>query len=140
MVNERFGIQVDTAYVESLGRATFVFAYLEFGAISCCERMTPMYVHSVARKMAGTIARDFVRYAASRGDPEIEAAAREFARLVCIRNNLLHAGPATAANGDQHLFRNGQEWTATMIDDAADEFGACAKVLNTLLYGQLKLP
>ncbi len=61
----------------------------------------------------------------------------EFKRMVGRRNDLMHANPATASNGDQRLFRYGAEWTIAKVNDAADEFVATGGPLNHHLHNLL---
>lgn len=142
MKDDRLRVLIDNAYVEALGRATYVFAILEWNAVWCCERMDANYIGKLGRKTAGNIAEDLVRFAEKRPDPQLRKdcsePAKEFQRLVKIRNGILHGKPGTAPSGEQRLFRDGNPWTPAMIDDAADEFAACSISLNALLYNQLK--
>ena len=63
--------------------------------------------------------------------------AAEFKRLVSKRNDLVHANPGTAPNGDQRLFRKGGEWTIELVNDAADEFAAASGPLNHHIHDVL---
>jgi hypothetical protein len=70
------------------------------------------------------------------------APAKEFQRLVRVRNGILHGKPGTGkpdtpSAGKVRLFQDGNPWTPEMIDEAADEFAACQIVLGSILYGQL---
>jgi hypothetical protein len=142
MKDDRLRVPIDNAYVEALGRATYVFAILEWNAVWCCERMEANWIRKLGRKTAGMIADDLVRLASRHPNPQVRidcfGPAHEFKRLVTLRNGMLHGKPGTAPAGEQRLFRDGNPWTPTMIDDAADEFAACGIVLNAILYNQLK--
>lgn len=61
-----------------------------------------------------------------------EPAAARFNELTERRNALMHANPGTASNGDQRLFRHGDEWTIDEINALSDEITACAGELNQL--------
>ena len=142
MRDDRLRIAIDDAYVEALGRATYVFAVLEWNAVWCRERMRPGYVGAPKRKTAGVIADDLVRLSRRRHDPVLRAAcvksATEFERLVDVRNAFVHGKPGTAPGGGQWLFRDGVPWTPDTVNAAADEFAACSASLNGLLHGALK--
>ena len=142
MKDDRLRVPIDNAYVEALGRATYVFATLEWNAVWCCKRMQADYIRKLGRKTAGVIADDLVRLARRRPNPQVRidclGPAQEYKRLVGTRNSILHGKPGTASTGEQRLFRDGNPWTPKMIDDAADEFAACSRLLNALLYNQLK--
>lgn len=142
--NDRMRVPVEDGYVASIGRATYVFATLEWNAVWCCERMKPNYVRKLKKKTAGVIAGDFEKLAGRFPDPAVRAntvkAAKEFSRMVEIRNALLHAKPGTADGGAQRLFDLGNPWTVASIDAAADDFAACSIVLNGLMHGALKVP
>ena len=138
MKDDRLRVSTDEAYLHSVGLAIICFARLEWDAVWCCEKMQPGYLTTVSKKTAGQIANDLVGLAAVQSDPTVvaslEAPAAEFKRLVGMRNDLMHANPATAPNGDQRLFRRGAEWTIALVDDAADEFVAAAQPLNHHLH------
>lgn len=142
MKDDRLRVPIDDPYLHALGLALVCFARLEWDAVGCCEKMRPGYTESLKRKTAGEIAADLVELAAAHSDPAIVAslspAAIEFQRLAKIRNALMHAKPGTAPNGDQRLFRDGDEWTIAKIDDAADAFSANSCDLNKHLHHVLK--
>jgi hypothetical protein len=144
MKDDRLRVPIDDAYVQALGRMTYVFATLEWNAVWCCERMQTNYINRLGRKTAGIIADDLVHLAGKRPDPQLRTdclgPSKEFKRLVKLRNGILHGKPGTAPTltKEQRLFQDGQPWTPAMIDDAADEFAACSILLNALLYNQLK--
>ena len=141
MRDDRLRIAVDDAYVAAFGRATCIFAVLEWNAVWCCERMRPGHVRALKRKTAGVIADDLDRLSHRRHDPVLRAAcvksATEFERLVDVRNAIIHGKPGTAPGGEQRLFRDGVPWTPDTVNDAADEFAACGASLNALLHGAL---
>ena len=143
MKDDRLRVAVDMPYVEAIGRATYVFAVLEWNAVYCCERMQGGYINSLAKKTAGKVAKDLVRLVSKLPNQQdkidCSSPAQEFKRLVVVRNRIVHGKPGTASNCDQRLFHDGTPLTPAMIDDAADEFAACSAELNTLLYNQLKL-
>jgi hypothetical protein len=58
---ESLRIQVAQEYVEALGRAAYIFSYLEWSVVWCTDRMEPTYIQTVTRKTAGQIAKDFLR-------------------------------------------------------------------------------
>jgi hypothetical protein len=130
MKDDRLRVPIDVAFVEALGRATYVFATLEWNAVWCCERMQGNYIRELRRKTAGVIADDLVHLAQARPDPKVRTAclkpAQEFKRLVDLRNGILHGKPGSTPTGEQRLFRDGSPWTPAMIDDAADQFASCS--------------
>jgi hypothetical protein len=139
MKNDRLRVPIDEPYIMAIGRATFVFATLEWNAVWCCERMQRNYIRSIRRKTAGKIAIDLVRLAMliDQGRDGCLGPAIEFLRLVELRNGILHGKPSTAPTGEQRLFHNGALWTPEAIDEVADQFAACSARLNHLLYTQL---
>jgi hypothetical protein len=134
MKDDRLRVPIDEPYLRSVGLAVICFARLEWDAVWCCEKIQPGYISGVGSKTAGQIANDLVGLAAGHPLPAVIASlgppTAEFKRLVGRRNDLMHANPATAPNGDQRLFRKGAEWTIAMIDDVADEFVAAGGPLN----------
>lgn len=142
MKDDRLRVPIDDPYLHAVGLALICFARAEWAAVYCCEKMDPGYIGTVGKKSAGQIATDLVARAAAHPDPAVVAtlspAADEFKRLVGIRNDLMHANPGTAPNGDQRLFRKGSEWTIPAVDDAADEFTANSIILNDHYHNVLK--
>ncbi len=63
MKDDRLRVPVDTAYLTTLGMATYCFASMEWNAVYCGERLSPGYVNTVATKTAGRIAKDIVGFA-----------------------------------------------------------------------------
>lgn len=138
MKDDRLRVPIDGPYRHAVGLATICFARLEWDAIWCCEKLMPGYIHTVATKTAGQIAKDLINRAANHPDPAIVAslgaAAVKFKRLVGRRNDLVHTNPGTASSGEQRLFRYGAEWTIPMVEDLADEFVAASSPLNHHLH------
>lgn len=134
MKDERLRVPIDEAYLHAVGLATICFSRLEWNAAWCCEKMRAGYLNGVGTKTAGQIATDLVAMAAAHPDAAVVASlglpAAEFKRLVGKRNDLVHANPGTAPDGDQRLFRNGEEWTFELVNDASDEFAAASVPLN----------
>jgi hypothetical protein len=64
----------------------------------------------------------------------------EFQRLVQERNGLLHGKPGTATNGNQRLFRHGQEWSIAAIEAFSDEVAACSILLSDMVHQHLATP
>jgi len=142
-MDERLLIPIDAPYLHALGLAMVAFARLEWDASYCCERLQPGYIATIEpqRKTAGRIARDLVDLVAALPDPALQAVmtgpAGEFKVLVEDRNGLLHGNPGTAPSGDQRLFRGGQEWTISAVNELADSFVRTGGKLNALLYNEL---
>lgn len=138
----RYRVPVEDEYVQSIGRATYVFSRLEWDAVYCCNKIKRGYVNSLGRKTAGHIAQDFVRYSKRPQDSALradcEAAAAEFARLVKKRNALAHSNPGTTSEGKQRLIRDGVPLEIEKINSMADEFATHALVLNELHHERLK--
>jgi hypothetical protein len=134
-------VPVEDPYVTELGRATYVFATLEWNAVWCAERLSPGYIGKTGKKTAGAIAKDLEAIVDRVIDPAVKAAceapAKRFASLVVTRNGILHGKPGTAPDQSQRLFRNGSVWQLSDIEDAADAFAECSDSLNALLYGHL---
>lgn len=144
MKNDRLLVPVAEGDLLALGRATYTFARLEWQVVWCMEKLTPGYVRQLGRKTAGNIADDFKKAVGVLTDPNLRAQltppADDFKRLVGERNGILHGKPGTASDGAQLLFRDGAAWTTTRLEDAADEFAGCERVLNGIFYGALGGP
>jgi hypothetical protein len=139
MKDDRLRVTMEDDYARAIGRAVFVFARLEWGAVWCCEKFEQNYINKLADKTAGTIANDLIRLASARRDmwDSFKSPSVEFKKLVEDRNNLLHGKPGSTPENDQRLFNAGIPWTVAMIDDAADRFTACQILLNDLLHTKL---
>lgn len=141
MKDERLRVPIDDAYLHAVGLATICFARLEWNAAWCCEKMQAGYLNTVGTKTAGQIANDLVTLAGVHPDPTVVASlgplAAEYKRLVGKRNDLVHSNLGTATNGDQRLFRKGQEWTIDLVNEAADEFASASEPLNHHIHNVL---
>lgn len=130
MIDDRLRVSVAADYVVALGRATYVFATLEWDAVWCCERLKPGFIDKLKKETAGDIANALTKYVSQVHDESLKQAcigpAKKFKQLVCTRNELVHAKPGTSSDNAQCLFKkNGTAWTVETIDEAADEFAAC---------------
>lgn len=128
--------QVEPAYAQALGQATYAFALLEWRAIGCCEALSPGYAGRMDHTTAGEVGEDFERLAHGVGDPhlrnELVGAAGEFRRLVRVRNALAHARPGHDAAGRCILVNGERPWLEDGILQAVHAFEACAGRLEGL--------
>jgi len=138
MADERFRIAIDEPYLVALGRALFIFAELEWNAVWCAERLQAGYTNTVGTKTAGQVAADFDQLtramAAGCVAERTALAARDFRRLVGVRNDIMHAQPCHAPTGEERLVRRGEIWMIPELEAAADEFAACSIELNELFH------
>lgn len=141
MKNERLRVPVSADYTSALGLAVYCFASLEWNAVWCCERIEPGSVESLADRTAGRVADTLLhlvkRLRNSTEQIDLEGAATDFRALVATRNNLVHAKPGTAHDGEQALFRHGDQWTLMELQVVADAFATCGVRLNQALHGFL---
>jgi hypothetical protein len=144
MKDGRFRIPVDPNYTSALGLAVYCFASLEWNAVWCCERMQAGSVESLEERTAGRVADTLLhlakRLSVSEEQMDLQSAAEDFRFLVGTRNNLVHAKPGTAADGEQGLFRHGDQWTVPELEGVADAFATCSLRLNQALHGLLQKP
>lgn len=137
MKNDRLRSPVKSDYVTAVGLATYTFATCEWQVVWCSEKIQPGSLKKLAGadKTAGKIAKAFIdltrNMTKSTGREELKAAAKEFARLVEIRNSIVHGKPCTGPNGDARLSA-GKVLELVDIEDAADAFTACGIDLNRL--------
>lgn len=143
-----FRISAEATYLSALGRATYNFAYLEWGIVWIAERLGPGYVNTVRGKMAGKIATDFERLSQQPTDSSLKARltllASNFKALVERRNGLIHANPITADGGAQRLRDSGKpgrrdvfEWAESDILELAREFELAAIEAIDILHKAL---
>ncbi|WP_414446783.1 hypothetical protein AB4851_08325 [Burkholderia sp. 22PA0099] len=146
MSDDRKRVPQNAEYFQAVGLATIAFARLEWDAVWCCERLDPGYINRIEpdRKTAGRIAGDLENYFARIVDDALKEKsvplALEFGAVTRERNGLMHGKPGTAENGDQRLFRNGDEWTIEKVNEFADRCVRAGEPLNALLYAELKEP
>ena len=142
MLNDRLRSPVKTDYVNALGLAAFTFATCEWQVVWCAERIRPGSLNKLVgdERTAGKIAKFFIdltrNMPKSKEREELSAAAEEYARLVDIRNAVLHGKPCTGPSGEARL-SSGSVLEVPDLEDAADAFTACGSELNRLFYGFL---
>jgi hypothetical protein len=145
MSNE-FRIPVEQSYLSAVGRATYNFAYLEWGIVWIVEKLRPGYLNKVRGHTAGQIAREFEKAAEDIVDPQlnsrIAALASSFSVLVTRRNQLMHGNPITAKGGEQRLLYYGRsgttfEWSEADILQAALDFEAAAIQASEIFHSSL---
>jgi hypothetical protein len=136
----------DARYIEALGRAVFNFALLEYAVVHAAEKIERGYLnkYTAKPKTAGMVARDFAKIIAraAQGHPaagKLTEISSTFAELTERRNKLLHANPATLADGTQALiYQTGACWELDTVTAAAQAFeDAAVKTLDVLQRGFL---
>lgn len=80
MKDDRLRVPIDDPYLISLGRATYVFATLEWNAVWCAERLAPGFINDLKKKTAGKIASDLLALINRIVDPTVKAACEPPAR------------------------------------------------------------
>lgn len=139
-------IPVEDGYVAALGRAVYVFSYLEWAAIWTGEVLQPGFIDVAQKNTAGRTAQDLIAIINASGrDPqlirELLDTAEAFKALVESRNDLIHATPHTAADGEQRLLRqrNQTDWTVDRISETTAAFEALAIRMNGNFHSRLKV-
>lgn len=142
MQNDRLRSPVKTDYVAALGLAAFTFATCEWQVVWCSEKIRPGSLSKLVEdeRTAGKIAKYFLdltrNMPKSKERDELNAAAEDFARLVEIRNAIMHGKPCTGRSGEARL-SSGKVLEIAYLEDAADAFTACGIELNRLFSGFL---
>ena len=146
-----FRVEMNEAYVALLGKAIFIFAYLESVLIDvgdCLEpgfksryaRGKPMTSGAVATELRALVGRQAALDAGYLA--ELKVAVEAFAALVPHRNALIHAHPYTAPGGRQELAYQSEParaltdvvWPQGDIEAFALRADALAVSVNGLLY------
>ncbi|MBI6629727.1 hypothetical protein [Pontibaca salina] len=146
MSDDRLRVPQDPDYFHAIGLAVVAFARLEWNAVWCCHRLQNNYIQTIERerKTAGTIARDlrclFLRISDQGLRAKAVPFADEFKLIVDDRNALMHGKPGTTKDGDQRLFRHGEEWTIIDLSNFSDRCARAGGRLNALLYNELAEP
>jgi hypothetical protein len=129
----------DHEYTSAIGRAVFAFARLEWLAVQCCEKIRAGSVEELSERTAGRVGDTLLHLAgelpASADRLELEGAASEFRAFVGTRNNLLHAKPGFNDQGQERLFRDGDQWTIGELEAVAAAFERCSARLEDWLQG-----
>ena len=137
-------IPVADEYLRALGRATYNFAYLEWGIVWLTETLERNFLREVSRLTAGQIAQRFSAVVRKLPDAEKDKAALQqpatvFSDLVEDRNRLMHGNPHTAAGGEQRLLYDGKhgrkDWTIASIVDFSDRTATASIEASRLLHG-----
>ncbi|MGH9427582.1 MAG: hypothetical protein ACRD2L_14920 [Terriglobia bacterium] len=142
MKDDRLRQPIEPDYVHALGTASFCFAICEWNAVYCAERIRPGSLRAFIKDelTAGKIAKklvDLARNMAKSAEREqLVAAAEAFAKLVPLRNKILHGKPCTGPNGKARL-SSAKVFEIPDLQGAADAFSACSIELNRLLHGFL---
>lgn len=134
-------IPVADEYILALGRATYNFAYLEWGMIWLAEAIKPGFLPETSTMTAGMIAHHFSKLVSklTNGDKDqLVTLADDFTDLVVDRNRLMHGNPYTAEGGEQRLSYNGKHglkrWTVLDMMDFADKLASASIEANKLLH------
>lgn len=140
----RESIPARDQYLRALGRATYNFAYLEWGIVWLTETLEPGFLGVAQNKTAGQIAQRFTNAVervptSDRDQPELAELARNFRELVEERNRLIHGNPFTAVNGEQRLLYSGKhgrkDWTEELIQQFSDVAATLGSAAGSLLHG-----
>lgn len=144
MAPVRGNIPAKGRYLTELGRATYNFAYLEWGIVWLTETLEPGFLRRAHKMTAGEIAQGFVkavaRLPATEPDlPELTELAASFPGLVQERNRLIHGNPVTADNGEQRLLYSGKhgrkDWTEELMQQFSDDAAKLGSDAGRLLHG-----
>lgn len=130
----------EAEYLLEIGRATWVFAILEWNAVWCCERIQPNCLPTVAERTAGGVATKLLSLAAglpqSQDRDGLLEDARRFKELVVVRNGIMHGRPCS--HEEKARLSDGEIWTPERLQNASDDFSECSMRLNVHLYGGLR--
>ncbi len=120
-------IPVDDDYLVALGRATYNFAYLEWGIIWLADTLQPEFLHNAEGKTAGQIAEEFCSIVkgldnADRDKVQLQRIADDFHKIIADRNSLMHSNPYTAYPDEEQrlLYSNKprrEDWTIEKMKD-----------------------
>jgi hypothetical protein len=137
-------IPANDQYLRELGRATYNFAYLEWGIVWLTETLEPGFLGEAQTLTAGQIARRFSnaveQVPVSDSDrAELLELATGFLDLVDERNRLIHGNPFTADNGEQRLLYTGKhgrkDWTEALMQKFSDDAAILGSAAGRLLHG-----
>ena len=137
-------IRLSSNYIYAIGRATYNFAYLEWGIIWLYETIDRGFLVKSRSLTAGQIAKSFLEVVdglnpSDTGTSAIVDVAKAFDELVVDRNRLMHGNPFTASEGEQHLAYHGKhgkkEWSLEEIDAFSDRLADISIEAGKILHG-----
>lgn len=132
-------------YAAAVGRAVYVFSYLEWAAIWTGEKLSSGFIEEAVNQTAGRTAQDLKAIvAAAQGHPpdliaELKDCAEAFHQLVDQRNDLIHSTPHTAEDGGQRLLRQKKDLDLTVeaLTASTLAFESLAIRMNDLFHKHL---
>lgn len=143
MTDESERIPAEDRYLRALGRATYNFAYLEWGVVWLTETLEPGFLKKVRKLTAGQIS-EYFRHVVDRlpeSDPDkpaLSALSSSFSTLVEDRNRLMHGNPFTAPGGEQRLLYDGKhgrrDWTIELMRDFSSQTAVASSAAGKLLH------
>jgi len=152
-MTDAWRVPVDEAYVAFVGRATYVFAYYEWGIIYIIEQLTPGFLIEYARggkpMTSGTVLKRLKSgvdsHASDVGGVTVEdlrALQNEFGALISRRNALIHAHPPTDEDGSQILIHQksnpialpDMKWPMDTVRQLITDFDAAAVRASPVLH------
>ena len=144
MNDPRERIPATDEYLRELGRATYNFAYLEWGIVWLTESLEKGFLSKASKLTAGQIADGFIQ-ASNRTDDDVPdkldlvTLSKNFKELVEDRNRLMHGNPYTAEGGEQRLLYAGKhgrkEWTIDRMAEFSDGVSLASVEVSRLLHG-----
>lgn len=143
MSGERYRIPGDRDYVYIVGLFVFAFTRCEWQVAHCSERVKAGSLRKITREemTSGQIAKLFSNLVRnmprSKERDDLQLHAKEFLRLVSIRNRIVHGKPCTSPDGEQRLSSSGII-EPEFIEKVTGEVAACASALNAAYYGFLQ--
>lgn len=118
-------------YLRALGRATYNFAYLEWGVIWLTETLQSGFLRKASTMTAGQIAECFSKAVKMLDDTDpdkirLRTLASDFIQIVADRNSLMHGNPHTAQTGEQRLLYEGRHGRRDWTIESMTQFSAHA--------------
>ena len=131
MTEQAERIPVAEDYLRALGRATYNFAYLEWGIIWITETLQFGFLEKASNMTAGQIADNFLKAVEGLDDTEpdkapLQALATNFVQIVADRNRLMHGNPHTAQTGEQRILYDGRHGRTDWTIDSITQFSSHA--------------
>jgi hypothetical protein len=135
MIDDHPRTPLNLDYAASIGLAIYCFASLEWTAVSICDRIRPGSIDELEDRTAGRVADTLLHLVRtleqSPKQRDLQSVAEDFKFLVGTRNNLVHAKPGITTDGEQRLFRHGDQWTMEELEGVADAFARCSDRLTS---------
>lgn len=138
-------LPADEKYLLALGCAVYRFSNLEWSIIWLLETLDEGFLKRSKKVAANTIAKKFGSVLNNVGEKvsnlaDLEKLQSDFAKLVILRDSLIHSNPFTDESGVPNLSYNGRHgrkrWTQENIEEFSEEVRSLSTAWSSVFHGE----